>query len=401
MADIISVSALNKYVRSKLESDEVLYDIAIRGEISNFTRHSKTGHCYFSLKDTKASVRAVMFFMNASRVAFDIENGMQCVVRGVVSLYERDGTFQINVEFMFRDGVGTAALAFEQLKAKLDAEGLFNAEHKKLIPAWPKKVGIVTSKSGAALGDVLKVAQNRCPIAEFVLAPVQVQGQSAAREVKDAVEALCGHVDVILITRGGGSSEDFNAFNDEELARVVFECKTPVVSAIGHEMDFTILDFVADLRAPTPSAAAEMILPDMKASFTRMLDINTNICGNIHRRMELWYNMLERAENNAAFVRPKKDIAVYENTLNRIKENMYSQLRAGMKNKRQRFAAAAALAESLNPYGVLARGYGIVRKDNTVVVSVQSVCKGQDVDVQLSDGNILCSVQDVRSAGNE
>ena len=261
---IITVGQLNRYVKSLLDADENLYNLYLVGEISNFTDHYKSGHFYFSLKDEDAQIKAVMFRNNASRVRFRVENGMRVIVRGRVSMYEAAGQYQIFVDDMQPDGVGALNLAFEQLKEKLQKEGLFDAAHKKPIPKMPKRVGVITSATGAAVQDILNILGRRFPLAEVVLASVLVQGEGAHEQLIAAIQEFNRNkcADVLIIGRGGGSTEDLWEFNNEDLARAVYASKIPVISAVGHETDFTICDFVADLRAPTPSAAAELAVPD-------------------------------------------------------------------------------------------------------------------------------------------
>ncbi len=396
MADVISVSALNKYVKSVLESDVVLCDIAIVGEINNFVQNSKTGHCYFSLKDEKAGIKAVMFRGNAQRLAFTPKNGMRVIARGRITLYERDGSFQINVEFLFPDGEGSAHLAFEELKNRLQKEGLFEAQHKKPLPEWPKCIGLVTSKTGAALQDILRVATNRCPMARFILAPASVQGERAVPEIVDGILRLDAddEVDLIIVARGGGSSEDLWVFNDEAIARAAFLCDTPIISAIGHEIDYTILDFVADLRAPTPSAAAEMALPDVWEARRRILHIGMNITDNIHFLMESWYNKYSQSCANLALYHPAKTIKQTQKELARISQQIKAINRNIFHNTQERFKANIALAGGLNPYNVMARGYGVVMQNGKSIHSVAQADKNTELNVCLKDGVLVCDVKE-------
>ena len=296
MAEVISVSALNRYVKNLLDVNDVLFDLALRGEIANFVQNARSGHCYFSLRDEAASVRAVMFRSDARRLGFQPEEGMKVVVRCRVTLYERDGAFQVYVNDMFPDGIGSTQLAFEQLKAKLDKEGLFAPEHKKPLPRFPQCIGLVTSKTGAALQDIRNVIGRRWPAVRLLLAPVNVQGFEAAEEIADAISRLdkSGRVDEIIVARGGGSREDLWVFNAEVIARAAYRCKKPLISAIGHEIDYTILDFVADRRAPTPSAAAELAVPDREEQKRILLDLQQNIRKNMQNRLDLCYNGLEQ-----------------------------------------------------------------------------------------------------------
>ena len=255
MAEVITVSALNRYVKALMDGNDLLFDIALRGEVANFVRNAKSGHCYFSLRDSACSVKAVMFRADAQRLAFRPQEGMRVVVRCRATLYERDGAFQVYVNAMFPDGIGEAQLALEQLKAQLQAEGLFAPEHKKPLPACPERIGLVTSRTGAALQDIKNVIGRRWPAVKLLLCPVRVQGFEAAEEVAAAIRLLdASGVDEIIVARGGGSREDLWVFNAEVIARAAYRCTTPLISAIGPEIDYTLLDVVADCRAPTPSA---------------------------------------------------------------------------------------------------------------------------------------------------
>ncbi|NLW79871.1 MAG: exodeoxyribonuclease VII large subunit [Ruminococcaceae bacterium] len=405
MADVVTVSALNKYVRSLLESDAVLVDLAISGEISNFVRHHKTGHCYFSIKDAKASVKAVMFRSAADSLAFRPENGMRVVVRGRITLYERDGSFQINVEYLFPDGVGAAQMAFDQLKAKLEQEGLFAPEAKKPLPHFPKCIGLVTSKTGAVLQDILNVAKRRCPAAQFRLASVTVQGEEAAPQIAKAIRRLDAlpEVDVIIVARGGGSAEDLWVFNAEVVARAAFASQTPLVSAIGHETDYTILDFVADLRAPTPSAAAEIALPDLAREFTNALHVYTNIFHNIQFRLESCYNVLQSAARNPALSAMPTRVAQARQRLAALWQGIQNAETARADTAQKRLESAALRASHLSPYTILARGYSVAQTEAGVLRSVQDARPGMHFGLTLADGTLDCTVDRVNTgqgAGN-
>ncbi|MEG0340113.1 MAG: exodeoxyribonuclease VII large subunit, partial [Oscillospiraceae bacterium] len=308
MANVITVTALNQYVKTILECDAVLTDIAIKGEISNFVNHFKTGHFYFSLKDKNCLVKAVMFSRDAKKLAFVPENGMNVIVRCRVSLFERDGAFQVYVDDMFPDGVGAMQLAFEQLKNRLDKEGLFTQQHKRKIPDMPKCIGIVTSKTGAAIQDIYNVTRRRNPMAHILLANVTVQGENAANGITNAIKNLNKNeeVDVIIVARGGGSKEDLWVFNDEKMARAAYESRVPVVSAIGHEIDFCILDFVADLRAPTPSAAAELVVPNVFSMYAEYMQMYKNMYKCMQRHINLCYNNLKSITTSRALINIKQ-----------------------------------------------------------------------------------------------
>lgn len=394
MPDFITVTALNRYVKSLLESDPVLTDVAIRGEISNYTCHYKTGHCYFSLKDAVCSVKAVMFRGNAQKLAFTPQNGMQVLVRGRISLYERDGAFQIYIDAMFPDGAGEAAMAFEALKTKLWQEGLFDASHKKAIPAMPHTVGLVTSKTGAALQDILNVAGRRWPFVRFLLCPVNVQGADASLEIASAIRTLDeeGRADVIIVGRGGGSAEDLWVFNHEWVARAVYGCHVPVISAVGHEIDFTILDFVADLRAPTPSAAAELAVPDAAALLEKMKILCKNIQEYTSQQYKICYNNLKEAFSYPQLIFEKKWTALYE----RLSTETSVQIEQAVKQKHelaaQKLGQNAALADTLSPYRILARGYAAVTEKGNMVTKHHLPEQGAPVTIQGSGYLLECTV---------
>lgn len=398
MANILTVSALNRYVKSVLESDQHLLDIAIKGEISNFTKHYKTGHCYFSLKDENATVSAVMFQRDAARLAFSPENGMAVMARCRVSLYERDGRFQIYVSDIFPDGIGAAQMAFEQLKKRLEAEGLFDVTNKKMLPAYPACVGLVTSKTGAALQDIIKVATARCPVITFKLAPVTVQGAAAAPEIAGAITALdnTGACDIIVVARGGGSAEDLWVFNAEIIARAAFACKTPLVSAIGHEIDYSILDFVADLRAPTPSAAAEMVLSDLQHTMQIMNNIYTNIADTIHYELNSCYNMVQEFCNHPALSGLGDRVVQYIGQVQNCRKMLQQAMQQHIQAEQHRLATAISLAGSLNPYQIMVRGYSVLSHNGQIVNSVQSIQPGQQLHARLLDGEISCHVLSVK-----
>lgn len=397
MTDVIGVSALNRYVKSTLDSDGFLSDLALRGEVSGFVNHVKSGHWYFTLKDEKASVKAVMFRQEARRLGFVPQDGMRVVVRCRVSLYEATGSFQVYVQDLFSDGLGAAQLAFDQLKARLEAEGLFRPEHKKPLPAYPERIGVVTSATGAALQDIRNVLSRRWPLATLLLAGVNVQGLAAAEEISRAIAELdaSGLADVIIVARGGGSREDLWVFNDERIARAAYACKTPLISAVGHEIDVSILDYVADLRAPTPSAAAELATPDREAERQKICTILSNIHEYMHSRLNLCYNELAAARQTAGQItgetlcRPRRDklLALC---------GQLSAAKAGlMAEKRRELASACALAHSLSPYAVLGRGYAIPRNEAGECIPVASLQPGQSVLLQGHGASARCRVEQV------
>ena len=397
MANIITISALNRYVKTLLERDAVLTDVALCGEISNFTNHFKTGHFYFSLKDEQCSVKAVMFRSYAQQLSFLPQNGMRVIVRGRISLFERDGAFQVYVENMFPDGIGTMQLAFDQLKEKLEKEGLFSPEHKKALPAIPQCIGLVTSKTGAAIQDIFNVTRRRYPMAHFLLAPVNVQGSEAAPGIVRAIQQLdaCEEVDVIVVARGGGSREDLWVFNDERIARAAYACHTPIVSAIGHEIDFSILDFVADLRAPTPSVAAELVMPDMCAEWERLYKIYTNIRKEMHQKVQLCYNRFNNQIQSTTFTQIRMLPAQKRVLLTDQKACLQREMLTLQTQRKRRLGHLAQLCHSLNPYEVLARGYAVVDKQGSVVKDAQSLSPGEQLHVRFQKGSANCVVEQV------
>ena len=397
MAEVISVSALNRYVKTLLDANDLLFDLALRGEIANFVQNARSGHCYFSLRDETSSVKAVMFRSDARRLGFRPEEGMKVIVRCRATLYERDGAFQVYVNDMFPDGIGSAQLAFEQLKAKLDREGLFAAERKKPLPRFPKCIGLVTSKTGAALQDIRNVIGRRWPAVRLLLCPVNVQGFEAADEIAAAIDRLdkSGQVDEIIVARGGGSREDLWVFNAERIARAAFRCKTPLISAIGHEIDFTILDFVADQRAPTPSAAAELAVPD-RAEFSRKLcNLKENIHISIQNRLSLCYNRLDETVQPLSRQNMQAQLAGRQQQLEAVSGQLQTAAREKQQDAGLRLRHAAALAATLNPYGVLARGYALVQDEKGRICAPDALREGQKMTLCGAVNRIHCTVDAV------
>lgn len=397
MAEVISVSALNQYVKTLLDANDILFDLALRGEIANFVQNARSGHCYFSLRDANASVKAVMFRSDARRLAFRPEEGMKVVVRCRATLYERDGAFQIYVNEMFPDGIGAAQLAFEQLKARLEQEGLFAPEHKKPLPAYPKCIGIVTSKTGAALQDIRNVIGRRWPAAKLLLCPVNVQGFEAAQLIVDAIGKLdkSGKVDEIIVARGGGSREDLWVFNAEVIARAAYRCKTPLISAIGHEIDFTILDFVADRRAPTPSAAAELAVPDRTELLRTLLQLERGCQNAMQSRLAAASSQLTVAEQQLsrdvtrrALTNGQAKLAVCQQEINAAAQN-------AIQRRKAQLGHAAVLADSLSPYRVLGRGYAMVYDSKGRLCSADTLSVGDKITLRGAAHTAECTVSTV------
>ena len=397
MAEYIRISTLNALARQVLEQCEPLSNLILLGEISNFTRHYKSGHLYFTLKDETASVKAVMFRDKARLLGFPPQNGMLVLAYGRATLYERDGAFQVYVEFMRPFGAGAAQMAFDALKKKLEEEGLFAAEHKRPLPPVPRCIGIVTSKTGAALQDVCNVISRRWPLTKLLLAPVSVQGIEAEQSIVQGIRALDrdDRADLILVTRGGGSKEDLWVFNSERIARAAYACRKPVVSAVGHEIDYTILDYVADVRAPTPSAAAELCVPDKRHFLQEIYNLEQNIQKNIQSRLQMCYNRVNALGAGAALQAFHGSLEARAQQVDRYAAAASGAAAAAAAAREQALRSAAALAASLDPYAVLARGYAMVRDGAGNCRTVDTLHPGQNITLCGAAAQAVCTVQNV------
>ncbi len=393
---VLSVSQLNRYVKSIIEQDYNLQTVFVQGEISNFTNHYRTGHYYMTIKDEYSSIRAVMFKSANSRLRFMPENSMNVIIKGRVSVFERDGQYQLYIDDMQPDGAGALSLAFEQLKNKLAAEGLFDESRKRPIPRFPERVGVVTSPTGAAIRDIINVISRRFPAAELILCPVQVQGASAAGQIKAAIELFNAKkaADVLIVGRGGGSAEELWAFNEEPVARAVAASEIPVISAVGHETDFTICDFAADLRAPTPSAAAEIAVPDITALgellgiFSRRM--NSAVGGTLTHekaRLEARAQLLKRLS-------PRNYIDDLAARCGGAGVRIDSAVRHSMEVRRGEIAALCARLDALSPLRVIARGYAVASSGGKVLTSPSQVEVGDTIDLRLAGGELKCEVID-------
>lgn len=397
MADFINVTALNRLAKDVLAQCEPLNNLIVCGEISGFTRHYKSGHLYFTLKDENASVKGVMFRGQARLLNFEPQNGMLVLAYGHATIYERDGAFQLYVDYMRPFGAGAAQMAFDALYKKLEAEGLFAAERKRTLPPVPHCIGVVTSKTGAAWQDVQNVIARRWPLVQLLLAPVSVQGIEAERSIVAGIRALDQdkRPDLILVTRGGGSKEDLWIFNSERIARAAVVCRKPVVSAVGHEIDTTILDYVADLRAPTPSAAAELCVPDRGEILQKISALQDNIQKNIQNRIQICYNNFTMAAVRQNQRHERQLLARHEQEVQRVSALIQTAQQQNMTQVDKELRSAAALAESLNPYGVLARGYAIVSCGDAIQ-SVEELEPGQRIKLQGARAEAACTVQTVK-----
>lgn len=385
---ILSVSQLNTYVRSVLDGDLNLNNIYLSGEISNFTENVRSGHMYLSLKDSNSSVKAVMFAFNASRLKFRPKNGMAVIARGKATLYERDGAFQFYIDDMQPEGAGSLAVAFEQLKEKLLKEGLFDSSHKKPIPQYPKRIGVISSPTGAAVQDVLNVLARRYPLAEVVFAGVPVQGEGSGERIAKAVEDFnyLDCADVLIIARGGGSAEDLWEFNNEALARAVYESGIPIISGVGHETDFTICDFVADLRAPTPSAAAEMSVPDISESLYYLTSVSERLNSVLLQRISLEELRIDKISESGFLKKPSAFIDDCESNLTELEANLNLRMSRYIDSNENHIKVLISKLDALSPLKVLLRGFSIAKNNDTVLSSVNEVQPGDDLQIQLSDG---------------
>lgn len=395
---VITVSALNRYVKLLLEQDDRLSPVIVSGEISNFVNHYKSGHLYFSLKDENALVKAVMFRTYASRLKFVPESGMKVIVRARVSLYEKDGSFQLYVEDMQPDGVGALQMAYEQLKKKLEAEGLFDAAKKQPLPRYPMRVGVITSPTGAAVRDILNVLGRRFPLANVMFIPVLVQGDGAPPQLVAALEKMNAEnaADVIIIGRGGGSLEELWAFNTEPVCRAVAASQIPVISAVGHETDFTLCDFAADMRAPTPSAAAELAVPDcedlMREIKQKTARLQVAMSGGILTRKAKF----EQLRSKRALSSPIFYIEQTAMRLDYLTRAFAAKAEAALSAAKNRLSANAAALDAMSPLKVLSRGYVITQNDKgDVVTAASAVQKGDAVSLYMQDGTVHCTVNEV------
>lgn len=386
MSSILTVSQLNRYMSFKIKEDTKLRGLLVKGEISGFTHHMRTGHFYFTLKDSSSSIKAVMFSSYAASLKFMPQSGMNVIVMGSLQVFERDGVYQLYVTDIQPDGIGAQYLAFEQLKEKLAAEGLFEPIYKKPLPKFPKRVGIVTAKGGAALRDILNILGRRYPFCEAIVFPCVVQGEYAVDSICEALEfADSSGCDVIICGRGGGSPEDLFAFNSEKIARTVFAMNTPVISAVGHETDTTLIDFVSDFRAPTPSAAAELAVPDT-ASLSAAVDSYKNALDNAfatviaRKRHELM--TIESELKNYA---PSAALSAMREKLASNEIRLSEAMKSCIEKKKVVIGSRAAALDSLSPLKIMSRGYSLVYKENELIKSADELSEGDRITIRFAD----------------
>ncbi|MED1561484.1 exodeoxyribonuclease VII large subunit [Alkalihalobacillus alcalophilus ATCC 27647 = CGMCC 1.3604] len=439
--NVLTVTEVTRHIKTLMEKDFQLQNCWLRGEISNFKRHSR-GHMYFTIKDENTRMQAVMFAGNNRFLDFNPENGMKVIVQGEINVYEPYGSYQMYVREMQPDGIGSLYLAYEKLKADLEKEGLFSLERKKALPQFPKNIAIITSPTGAAIKDIASTLKRRYPIAHLALFPVLVQGEHAPASIINAIEQanLIGQFDVVLLGRGGGSIEELWAFNDEHVARAIADSNIPIISAVGHETDFTISDFVADLRAPTPTGAAEMAVPDLKDLFIHIQQYKQRLMRQMNERVQLERKQLERLNRSYAFrypaqlirqkeqeldglmdrqkramsqlvaskkstltqlhkevtrSHPKARIEQTANQLKSLEDRLKAKTHETIRSKQQGFQSLITQLKLVSPLQIMERGYSLVyNKDNEMIKKTTQVTKGEHLSIQVTDGLVHCHVVD-------
>ena len=388
-----SVSDVNRYLKDLLAREPLLSGLSVRGEISNFKQYP-SGHCYFTLKDANSALKCVMFRSRAQYLRFLPQNGMQVVAGGTISVYERDGVYQLYVDSLMPEGTGDLALAFEQLKKKLSAEGLFDQSRKQPLPAFPKKIGVVTSPAGAVLRDIYRVSKRRWPAVQLVLYPVQVQGEGAAEQIARGIDFFAEEyaVDVIIAGRGGGSMEDLWAFNEEPVVRAIAACPVPLISAVGHETDFTLADFAADVRAATPSQAAELAVPDRAEVKRQVEHLTGQLTRQMRREIDLRRQRLDHVLQSRVMRQPQSMLAERRQRLDFLLAGLQNTAKQELQNKSHGLKLLLNRLAAINPAAVLGRGYGIVTKQDKLVSSINAVEIDDEIQLSLTDGSLKARV---------
>ena len=388
-----SVSDVNRYLKDLLAREPLLSGLSVRGEISNFKQYP-SGHCYFTLKDANSALKCVMFRSRAQYLRFLPQNGMQVVAGGTISVYERDGVYQLYVDSLMPEGTGDLALAFEQLKKKLSAEGLFDQSRKQPLPAFPKKIGVVTSPAGAVLRDIYRVSKRRWPSVQLVLYPVQVQGEGAAEQIARGIDFFAEEyaVDVIIAGRGGGSMEDLWAFNEEPVVRAIAACPVPLISAVGHETDFTLADFTADVRAATPSQAAELAVPDRAEVKRQVENLTSQLTRQMRREIDLRRQRLDHVLQSRVMRQPQSMLAERRQRLDFLLAGLQNTAKQELQNKSHGLKLLLNRLAAINPAAVLGRGYGIVTKQDKLVSSINAVEIDDEIQLSLTDGSLKARV---------
>ena len=389
----ISVTELNKYIKDKVDKDEFLNNVLVKGEISNY-KHHYTGHLYFTLKDENSLIKCIMFKGYAANLKFEPKDGMKVTIFGTVSVFERDGVYQIYVKAMQEDGIGNLYKAYEEMKAKLEKEGLFDASHKKRIPLMPKCIGVLTSNTGAVIRDIINVSTRRNPNVYIKLLPVPVQGPGAAEKIVDAIQLMNEKklADVIIVARGGGSLEDLWPFNEEIVARAIYDSELPIISAVGHETDFTIADFVADLRAPTPSAAAELAVPNIADIKLKLDGYNNRYKLALKKKVEFMKLRYEKCMNSRVFKEPLQKINEKYILIDMKVKSIQNSISNIYNEKRTNMVKNISKLDALSPLKTLTRGYSIIQNNGKVIKSVNQLQKDEEIDIRLLDGNAKARV---------
>lgn len=398
MQQVLSITQINEYIRSKMDGDALLNQVAVRGEISNYKMYP-SGHHYFTLKDEGSALRCVIFKGNAMRLRFCPENGMKVIALGKISVFPRDGAYQLYCTSMTVDGVGDLHAAFEQLKAKLAAQGLFDPAHKKPLPAFPGTIGIVTSSAGAAVHDMLRILNKRYPLTKVRLLPVRVQGVEAPPEIAAAIQYANRYqlADVLIVGRGGGSLEDLWAFNDERVAYAIYESKIPVISAVGHEPDVTISDYVADLRAATPSNAAELVVPDQAALLQTMDAFSASMASSMNRQLKMAQQRLNVLAASPAMSSPAGYLNQRQKDLEHLRSRLIAAQNQNIQRSRSRYIAGAAKLDAMSPLKVLSRGYAAAYDQNgNLLKSIHQAAIGDTVTVAVADGQLKATVTEIK-----
>ena len=394
MAQVLTITQINEYIRSRMDADPMLGNVAVKGEISNYKMYP-SGHHYFTLKDEGGALKCVMFKGNALRLRFRPENGMQVIAMGKITVYPRDGAYQLYCTAMALDGVGDLHAAFEQLKKKLAAQGLFDSAHKKPIPKYPQIIGIVTSSAGAAVHDMLRILRKRYPLTKVLLLPVRVQGAEAPPEIAAAIRYANHYrlADLLIVGRGGGSMEDLWAFNDERVAYAIYESQIPVISAVGHEPDVTISDYVADLRAATPSNGAELAVPDQDALRQNLDACTAAMAAGLNRQLKAARQHLNVLAESASLRSPVNYLDQKRKNLQLLQNRLVSAENNAIHRRKQTFIGLTAKLDAMSPLKVLTRGYAMAEThDGTVLRSVDQVQKNDTIKVTLSDGHLIAAV---------
>lgn len=397
MNTVYEVSQINAYLKDKLDTDPLLANIYVRGELSNYKVYP-SGHHYFTLKDAEGSLKCVMFKSSAMRLRFRPENGMRVIVMGRITVYPRDGAYQLYCAAMTPDGVGDLHVAFEQLKQKLYQEGLFDPQHKKMLPPYPHKIAIITSSAGAAVHDMLTILARRYPLAQVMLAPVRVQGEEAKAEIVEAIAYVNQHslADVIITGRGGGSLEDLWAFNEESVARAIYASRIPVISAVGHEPDVTISDFVADVRAATPSNGAEIVSPDKAELLPYLAQLQSRLVAAMSKKVQVSRQQLSYLENHRILLDPVNYLADRRLNLDYLQQRFTALMQSFVQRKKGEFTSLASALDAMSPLKVLSRGYSMARQENGALVkSVQDITPGKTLVITVTDGSIYTTVREI------